>query len=56
MYQTFKKETKRNENGDIEPLTVKFSSEAKVEWKRIFNTITSRQNNEDENEKSKGFH
>ena len=56
MYETFKKETKRNENGDIEPLTVKFSSDAKVEWKRIFNTITSHQNNEDENEYLKSMY
>ena len=56
MYETFKNETKRNENGEIEPTTVKFSSEAKVEWKRIFNTITSHQNNEDENEYLKSMY
>ena len=56
MYDTFKNETKRNENGEIEPTTVNFSSEAKVEWKRIFNTITSHQNNEDENEYLKSMY
>ena len=56
MYETFKNETKRNENGEIEPTTVKFSSEAKIEWKRIFNTITSHQNNEDENEYLKSMY
>jgi hypothetical protein len=56
MYETFKNQTKRNENGEIEPTTVKFSSEAKVEWKRIFNTITSHQNNEDENEYLKSMY
>jgi hypothetical protein len=56
MYETFKNQTQRNENGEIEPTTVKFSSEAKVEWKRIFNTITSHQNNEDENEYLKSMY
>jgi hypothetical protein len=50
FYDTIKSVIKRNEDGDIEPLTACFSEEAKVEWKRIFNEMTDVQNNENENE------
>ena len=46
----------RNEEGDIVPTRVLFSSEAKQEWKRIFNKITSHQNDEDENEYLKSMY
>lgn len=50
FYDTIKSIIKRNEDGDIITLTAKFSPEAKIEWKRIFNQMTDVQNNEEENE------
>jgi hypothetical protein len=56
MYDTIKKQViKRNIEDEIEPQTVKFSAEANVEWKRIFNEITSIQNSHDENEYMKSM-
>ena len=46
---------KRNIEDEIEPQTCKFSAEANVEWKRIFNEITSVQNSHDENEYMKSM-
>ena len=56
MYETFKTFVKRNEEGEITPTTLKFSSEAKIEWKRIFNKITNIQNDHDENEYLKSMY
>ncbi len=50
FYDTIKSIIKRDEDGDIITLTAKFSDEAKIEWKRIFNEMTDVQNNEEENE------
>lgn len=50
FYDTIKSIVKRDEDGEIQPLTAKFSEEAKIEWKRIFNEMTDVQNNEEENE------
>lgn len=56
MYETIKKQViKRNIEDEIEPQTVKFSAEANVEWKRIFNEITNIQNSHDENEYMKSM-
>lgn len=50
FYDTIKSIIKRDEDGDIIPLTSKFSEDAKIEWMRIFNEMTDIQNNEEENE------
>lgn len=50
FYDTIKGVIKRDEEGEIIALTAKFSDEAKVEWKRMFNEMTDIQNNEEENE------
>jgi len=50
FYDTIKSVIKRDDEGDITPLTAKFSEDAKTEWKRIFNEMTDIQNNEEENE------
>ena len=56
MYETIKKQViKRNIEDEIEPQTVKFSAEANLEWKRIFNEITNIQNSHDENEYMKSM-
>lgn len=46
---------KRNLEDEIEPQIVVFSEEAKTEWIRIFNDITSIQNSHDENEYMKSM-
>lgn len=46
---------KRDEEGNIDPLIVKFNEESKPEWKRIFNEITEIQNSNDENEYMKSM-
>jgi hypothetical protein len=56
FYQGFKNLIKRNEDGDIVPVRAKFTDEAKKEWIRIFNKITTSQNNEDENEYLKSMY
>jgi hypothetical protein len=56
LYETYKNIIERDSEGEIEPLTMKFSDEAKIEWKRIFNQITKHQNNEDENEYLKSMY
>lgn len=56
FYDDMKAILKRNDEQDIEPLVVNFSKDAKVEWKRIFNKITTSQNNEDENEYLKSMY
>lgn len=50
FYDTIKSVIKRDDDGDITPLTAKFSDEAKKEWMRMFNEMTDIQNNEEENE------
>jgi len=50
LYDTVKSAIKRDEDGDIIPLTYKFNQEAKIEWMRMFNEMTDIQNNEEENE------
>lgn len=56
MFETVKNHTERTDDGDIEPIILKFSDDAKVEWKRIFNDITKHQNNDDENEYLKSMY
>lgn len=56
FYDTVKSIIKRDDDGDIIPLTSKFSDEAKIEWKRIFNEMTDVQNNEEENEYLKSMY
>jgi hypothetical protein len=48
--------TKRDKEGNIAPVTCRFTDEAKAEWIRIFNQITSRQNSDDENEYLKSMY
>lgn len=50
FYDTIKSVIKRDDEGDITPLTAKFSEDAKKEWTRMFNEMTDIQNNEEENE------
>jgi len=50
FYDTIKSILKRDEDGEIIPLTSKFSPDAKLEWMRMFNEMTDIQNNEEENE------
>ena len=51
FYQTMRSSVlKRDNEGKIETHLAKFNSEAKDEWKRIFNKITQSQNNDEENE------
>jgi len=56
FYDTVKSIIKRDDEGDIIPLTSKFSDDAKIEWKRIFNEMTDVQNNEEENEYLKSMY
>lgn len=56
----FYEHVKRNcivytEDMEIEPYKAKWSDEAKVEWKRVFNEITTIQNSDDENEYMKSM-
>lgn len=46
---------KYDNEGEIDPIIAKFSSDAKEEWKRIFNNITGDQNSDDENEYMKSM-
>lgn len=56
FYDTIKSIIKRDEDGEIISLTAKFSDDAKVEWKRIFNEMTNVQNDEQENEYLKSMY
>lgn len=56
FFELFKRYIYRNDEGDISPSTCKFTPEAKIEWKRIFNKITSNQNNDNENEYLKSMY
>jgi len=56
FYDDVKKQLiKRNIEQSIEPQITRFSAEAKEEWIRIFNEITSIQNSNDENEYMKSM-
>lgn len=56
FYESIKNNvTLYSEEMDIVPHIAKFSLEAKTEWERIFNDITSIQNSEDENEYMKSM-
>jgi hypothetical protein len=46
----------RDNDNNIIPMTAKFSENAKKEWVRIFNEITSYQNSDDENEYLKSMY
>ena len=50
FYDALKSVIQRDEDGSIAPRTARFSPEAKIEWKRMFNEMTDVQNNEEENE------
>lgn len=56
FFDTLKTIIKRDEDGIIKSLTAKFSAEAKEEWKRIFNEISTYQNDENENEYLKSMY
>lgn len=47
---------KRNDSGEIIPTTLRFSIDAKKEWIRIFNKISTVQNDENENEYLKSMY
>jgi DNA-binding transcriptional ArsR family regulator len=55
FYEEMRKIVVFNEFGDIEPSISSFSPEAKREWIRIFNDITSLQNSDDTPEMIKGM-
>lgn len=44
-----------NDEGEIEPYMARFSHDARIEWKRIFNEITNYQRSDDENEYMKSM-
>lgn len=50
------KAIKRDGDGNIIPNVLKFGAEAKIEWIRIFNEITTSQNSETENEYLKSMY
>ena len=56
FYEGMKRTIKRDDENQIKPNRVRFSSEAKIEWKRMFNEITSIQNNDSENEYLKSMY
>jgi len=56
FYDTIKGIIKRDEDGDIIQLTSKFSDEAKIEWKRMFNEMTLVQNDDNENQYLKSMY
>ena len=55
FYEEIKKVTKKEEDV-IVPFRAKFSKEAKKEWIRIFNKITTKQNDDSENEYLKSMY
>ena len=56
FFDTIKTIVKRDSDSNIEPMTAIFSDDAKLEWKRIFNKITTFQNSDDENEYLKSMY
>jgi hypothetical protein len=55
FYERTKKLIKKNDNDEIEPILAKMSDNARAEWIRIFNEITSVQNGDLENEYMKSM-
>jgi hypothetical protein len=56
FYDTIKlKVVKYTNDDEIEPIVTTFTSDAKIEWKRIFNELTTYQNSDDENEYMKSM-
>lgn len=56
FYDTIKSSIIQFDNeSEIHPIIASFSASAKIEWKRIFNSITSDQNSDDENEYMKSM-
>ena len=56
FYDVLKTVIKRDEEGAITPLIAKFDDEAKKEWMRIFNEISTFQNDDNENEYLKSMY
>lgn len=57
FFQVIKSQAvKRDNSGKIASNVLKFNSEAKQEWKRIFNKISQQQNNDEENEYLKSMY
>jgi hypothetical protein len=56
FYDTIKTVIQRDKDNNIESLTAKFDSEAKIEWMRIFNEISNFQNDDNENEYLKSMY
>lgn len=56
FFETFRHNSKLNENGELEPFDCTFSDDAKKEWIRIFNEITDTQNSDSENEYLKSMY
>lgn len=56
LYDSLKAIIKRDNEGNIIPLTSKFTPDAKKEWVRIFNEITNYQNSDEENEYLKSMY
>lgn len=57
FFQVIKSQAvKRDNSGKIATNVLKFNSEAKQEWKRIFNKISQQQNNDEENEYLKSMY
>lgn len=55
FYDQLKKIVNINNFGDIDPTIAYFDSEAKKEWKRIFNELTTKQNSDETNEQIKSM-
>jgi len=56
FFDGMKSLTRRNDLGEITPITCRFSPDAKKEWVRIFNRISTVQNDENENEYLKSMY
>jgi len=56
FFDVMKSLIQRNDDGEIVSIKTRFSDEAKKEWVRIFNKISSHQNNDDENEYLKSMY
>lgn len=56
IYDSIKAIIRRNDDESIDQYIAYFDSDAKIEWKRIFNEFTSCQNNDSENEYLKSMY
>lgn len=56
FYDSVKQGLTRDSEDLIEAKKMKFSNDAKIEWKRIFNVISNAQNNDNENEYLKSMY